>query len=121
MSVKITTLIENNTDGIALVLKHEKGLIVILGCSHVRVVNILETIIKRTGMNIYCVIGGSHLIEADELRINKTIKFLKENNISILRLSHCTEDNAVRDLEYSFGEKFMYNNTGNVIEIEQKH
>ena len=106
------------SDEIALVLKHEKGLIVILGCSHVGVVNILETIIKRTGMNIYCVIGGSHLIEADELRIDKTIKFLKENNISMLRLSHCTGDNAVGELECAFGEKFMYNNTGNIIEIK---
>ena len=80
--------------------------------------NILETIIKRTGTNIYCVIGGSHLIEADEQRINKTIKFLNENNISMLRLSHCTGDNAARELKCAFGEKFIYNNTGNVIKIK---
>ena len=105
------------SDEIALAVKTEKGLVVILGCSHVGVVNILKTIIKRTGMIIYCVIGGSHLIEADKLRLNNTIKFLKESNISILRLSHCTGENAIRELQYEFGNKFVYNNTGNVIEI----
>ena len=105
------------SDEIALVVKTEKGLVVILGCSHVGVVNILKTIIKRTGMIIYCVIGGSHLIEADELRLNNTINFLKEKDIQVLRLSHCTGKNAIRELQYEFGNKFVYNNTGNVIKI----
>ena len=110
-------VIDDFSDEIVLAVKTEKGLVVILGCSHVGVVNILKTIIKRTGMGIYCVVGGSHLIEADELRLNNTIKYFKENNISILRLSHCTGENAIRKLQYEIGNKFVYNNTGNVIEI----
>ncbi|MBN1039388.1 MULTISPECIES: MBL fold metallo-hydrolase [unclassified Clostridium] len=102
-------------DEISLAIKTEKGLVVILGCSHVGIVNILKTIIKRTGMRIYCVVGGSHLIEADELRLNNTIKFLKENDIQVLRLSHCTGENTIRQLKYEFGNKFVYNNTGNNI------
>jgi len=110
-------VLDDFCDEIVLAVKVEKGLVVILGCSHVGVVNILKTITKRTGMPIYCVVGGSHLIEADELRLNNTIKFLKENYISILRLSHCTGENAIRELKYEFENKFVYNNTGNVIEI----
>ena len=68
-------------------------------------------------MGIYCVVGGSHLIEADELRLNNTIEFLKESNISILRLSHCTGENAIRKIQYEFGNKFVYNNTGHVIKF----
>jgi 7,8-dihydropterin-6-yl-methyl-4-(beta-D-ribofuranosyl)aminobenzene 5'-phosphate synthase len=105
------------SDEIVLAVKTEKGLVVILGCSHVGVINILKTIIKRTGMHIYAVVGGSHLIEADELRLKNTINFLKENDIQVLRLSHCTGENAIRELEYEFGNKFVYNNTGNVIDI----
>ena len=105
------------SDEIVLAVKVEKGLVVILGCSHVGVVNILKTIIKRTGMPIYCVVGGSHLIEADELRLNNTIEFLKENDIQVLSLSHCTGENAVRSFQREFGNKFVYNNTGNVINV----
>ncbi|PRR81027.1 MBL fold metallo-hydrolase [Clostridium vincentii] len=108
------------SDEIVLVVKHKKGLVVILGCSHVGVINILKTIIKRTGMPIYCIVGGSHLIEADELRLKGTIEFLKENNISMLRLSHCTGENATKELENEFGNKFVYNNTGNSIFVSVK-
>lgn len=110
-------VIDDFSDEIVLGVKHEKGLVVILGCSHVGIVNILETIIQRTGMPIYAIVGGSHLIEADEMRLNNTINYLKEKNINILRLSHCTGNSAVEKLKSEFGNKFVYNNTGNIIEF----
>lgn len=108
---------DNFSDEIVLGIKHEKGLCVILGCSHIGIVNILKTIIKKTNMNIYGVIGGSHLIDTDELRLNSTIDFFKENNIEILGLSHCTSENAMKKIQNKFQNKFIYNNTGNVIKI----
>jgi 7,8-dihydropterin-6-yl-methyl-4-(beta-D-ribofuranosyl)aminobenzene 5'-phosphate synthase len=110
-------ILDDFSDEIALGVKNVKGLVVILGCSHVGVVNILKTIMERTGMPIYCVIGGSHLVEADELRLNKTMEFFKENRISLLRLSHCTGENAIYKLKHEFRKEFIYNNTGNSIEI----
>jgi 7,8-dihydropterin-6-yl-methyl-4-(beta-D-ribofuranosyl)aminobenzene 5'-phosphate synthase len=110
-------LLDDFSDEIALGIKNEKGLVIILGCSHVGLVNILETITQRAGMPIYAIVGGSHLIEADELRLNNTINYLKEKNINILRLSHCTGDSAVEKLQSKFGNKFVYNNTGNIIEF----
>ena len=67
-------IVDDFSDEIVLVVKHEKGLIVIVGCSHVGIVNILETIIERTGMPIYGIVGGTHLIEADEQRLKNTIE-----------------------------------------------
>lgn len=104
-------------DEIVLVVKSEKGLIVILGCSHVGVVNILEAIVERTGMPIYSIIGGTHLVEADELRLNGTIKFLKEKDIQVLALCHCTGENAVREIQHEFQDRFLHNSTGNIIKI----
>lgn len=111
-------ILDDFSDEIVLGVKHEKGLVLVLGCSHVGIVNILETITKRTGMTIYAVIGGSHLIEADELRLSNTINYLKEKNINTLRLSHCTGDIAVKRLKEEFPDKFIYNNTGNIIEFD---
>ncbi|MCM8710109.1 MBL fold metallo-hydrolase [Clostridium sp. SYSU_GA19001] len=78
-------ILDDFSDEIVLAVNLQKGLIVILGCSHVGVVNILETIIKRTGLPIYGVIGGTHLVDADEQRLNKTIEFLKEKKYSNFR------------------------------------
>ncbi len=110
-------VLDNFSDEIVLAVRTSKGLMVILGCSHIGVINILETIIKRTGMPIYGVIGGTHLIEADELRVSKTIGFLKGNHIQILGMSHCTGEKAVEKIKHEFKEKFIYNNTGNIIKI----
>lgn len=110
-------VLDNFSDEIVLGVKTDKGFMVILGCSHIGIINILETIIERTGIPIYGVIGGTHLLEADELRLSKTIDFLKEKHIQILGLSHCTGEKAAEEIKHEFKEKFIYNNTGNIIKV----
>ncbi|MGH4141042.1 MBL fold metallo-hydrolase [Clostridium sp.] len=109
-------VLDNFSDEIVLVVKGEKGLFIIVGCSHVGIVNILETIMLRTGLPIYGIVGGTHLIEADEQRLNKTIEFFKEKDIQIIGVSHCTGKSASEEIKRQFAEKFLYNNTGNIIE-----
>lgn len=110
-------ILDDFSDEIVLAINSEKGLIVIVGCSHIGIVNILDTIIKRTKTPIYGVIGGTHLIEADETRIKSTINYLKGKNIEFLALSHCTGEKAMLEISNDFGEKALYNNTGNVIKL----
>ncbi|MGH4117637.1 MBL fold metallo-hydrolase [Clostridium sp.] len=108
-------LLDDFSDEIVLVLKDKRGLFVVVGCSHVGIVNILETIIERTGLPIYGIVGGTHLVEADEQRLNKTIDFLKEKDIKIIGVSHCTGEKAAEEIKRQFGDEFLYNNTGNII------
>lgn len=103
------------TDEIAVALDTEKGLVVIVGCSHPGIMNILRTIEKRSGKKICGVAGGTHLMEADEERLRKTIDDLKEMNINFIAVSHCTGENNLEEIKESFGEKFIFNCTGNVI------
>ena len=79
-------------DEIALGIITKKGLVIIGGCSHVGIVNILKTISERVNLPIYAVIGGTHLVEADESRIQKTMDAFKEMNIQLIAVSHCTGD-----------------------------
>ena len=104
------------SDEIVLGIKTDKGIIVILGCSHVGIVNILKQI-ESKGNSIYGIIGGTHLIEADELRLNKTIEFLKERHIRFIGISHCTGEKATEKIKSEFEDEFIYNNTGNIITI----
>lgn len=110
-------VVDNFSDEIVLVVKHEKGLVVIVGCSHVGIINILETIIERTGMSIYGIVGGTHLVEADEQRLKTTMNYFKEKSICILAMSHCTGKYAVEKIRHEFVDEFVYNNTGNIIKI----
>lgn len=102
-------------DEIAVALDTEKGLVVIVGCSHPGIMNILRTIEKRSGKKICGVVGGTHLMEADRERLTKTIDDLKEMNINFIAVSHCTGEDNLEVIKENFGEKFIFNCTGNVI------
>ncbi|MCT4596290.1 MAG: MBL fold metallo-hydrolase [Vallitalea sp.] len=110
-------IIDDFHDEICLVLRTSKGLVVVLGCSHPGIENILETIISRFHETIYMVIGGTHLVRASKDRIKHTINFMKNKNINYIGVSHCTGKIAVLELEKVFGDKYFYNCTGNVISI----
>ena len=108
---------DNFNDEISLGIITEKGLVVIVGCSHVGIVNILKTISKRVDIPIHAVIGGTHLIEADEFRMKKTMDAFKEMKIRLIAVSHCTGEEGIRLISEELKEQFLYNNTGKVIEI----
>lgn len=102
---------------ISVGIKTPKGLVLIVGCSHIGVVNIIESAKKYSGMNIRGVIGGTHLINCSQVRLDKTIEYLKEQNLDFLAVSHCTGDENMGVLKENFKEKFILNNSGNIIEI----
>lgn len=81
-------------DDSGLAVKTENGLIVISGCAHSGICNIVEQARKVTGTsNVYGVIGGFHLTEIDE-RLQQTIDYLKNIGTEYVMPSHCTSDDV---------------------------
>jgi 7,8-dihydropterin-6-yl-methyl-4-(beta-D-ribofuranosyl)aminobenzene 5'-phosphate synthase len=89
-------VLENNTDDFiiddsGLVIKLEDEIVIIAGCAHSGICNIIEYAKKITGINkIRAVIGGFHLKHNDH-QTKETINFLKKQDIKDLYPSHCTE------------------------------
>jgi len=105
-------------DDLALVIKTEPGLVIILGCAHHGIINTLHYAQKLTGIKpIHAVLGGAHLLYASEERIRLTVKALKELDVKKLGLCHCTSLPATCVLAREFGERFFFNNTGTVTEL----
>ena len=78
------------TDDSALILVINGELVVITGCSHSGICNIIEYSKEVTGINkINSVIGGLHLLRSDDV-LTKTIKYLKSQKIKQLLPAHCT-------------------------------
>jgi 7,8-dihydropterin-6-yl-methyl-4-(beta-D-ribofuranosyl)aminobenzene 5'-phosphate synthase len=100
-------------DDLALVIKTERGLVVILGCAHRGMINTLYRARQLTGVeNIYAVIGGSHLMTASEERLWLTINALKEFDVKRLGLCHCTDLPAASLLARELPEIFFFNKAG---------
>lgn len=100
-------------DEIALGLRTDKGLVLIVGCSHVGICNILQAVAERVKEPIYAVLGGTHLIEAKEERLEKTMEVFRKYKISCVAVSHCTGEAGILLAGKTFGDQFILNNTGN--------
>jgi len=97
-----------------------KGLVIVTGCSHAGIVNIIQQSIKLTGTKkIHGIIGGFHLIEASEERIQKTARALKKFNPDWVYAGHCTGFRAQVELYNIFKERFSPLHTGMIVEVEQ--
>lgn len=109
-------VIDSFNDEIVLGIDTEKGILILLGCSHPGILNIVSTIAKRTNKKIYGILGGTHLIEADETRINKTIDVLKALDIKLIGVSHCTGNKAI-EMFKSNCDNFFVNSTGTILNL----
>jgi 7,8-dihydropterin-6-yl-methyl-4-(beta-D-ribofuranosyl)aminobenzene 5'-phosphate synthase len=100
-------------DDLALIIDAEYGLVVILGCAHHGIINTLKQAQKVSGKElIYAAIGGTHLLNANRERWEKTAADLKEMGVQYLGVSHCTGFEASAYLAQEFGERFFMNNSG---------
>lgn len=105
-------------DDQAMVLKTDDGLFVILGCSHRGMINTIEQAKKVADEDrVYGVIGGTHLISAEKVQMEKTIQALRDYNVQRIGVSHCTGILAEAKLSTEFGDRFFLNNAGSVIEL----
>lgn len=105
-------------DEIALGLKTKQGLVLIVGCSHVGIVNILEHVKKHLNLPVAAVLGGTHLVEAGEERLQETVKEFKTHGIKTIAVSHCTGEAGMKLLQKEFPAGFVLNCTGTRLEFE---
>ncbi len=108
----------------ALVLETKKGLPIILECAHAGLINTIEHAENITGKKeIAGIVGETHLgfprgdKSAGKVRLTKTIRALKEYDIRLLAVSHCTGQEAAAMFFRKYGDNFGFNNTGTVLEL----
>ncbi len=110
-------VIDTFDEEVALGIKTIKGLVVLLGCAHPGFLNMVKTIEERTNEKIIGIIGGTHLIEADDNRIQRSVKYLQKSSVELLGLSHCTGEKAVEIFDKECKTSFT-NRTGTILELD---
>jgi 7,8-dihydropterin-6-yl-methyl-4-(beta-D-ribofuranosyl)aminobenzene 5'-phosphate synthase len=106
------------SDDQSLILNTEKGLILILGCAHSGMINIINRVIHKTGEEkFFAILGGTHLDFLTPEQLEESIKALKKINIEKIGACHCTGMRAAFRLHQEFGERFFYGHVGSTIEI----
>lgn len=114
-------VLENNNfkddyliDDSALAYKSKNGLVIITGCSHSGICNIIEHAKKVTGENrVLDIIGGMHLLNPTKEQIDGTINYFKTLNLRYLYPCHCTDLQS----KIEFAKYFSVNETGVSMEL----
>ena len=79
-------------DETALAYKSEDGLVIISGCSHSGVENIIEHAKYVTGESrVNTLIGGLYLINRSEEEINRLGEYLRDQSVQRIFPCHCTD------------------------------
>jgi 7,8-dihydropterin-6-yl-methyl-4-(beta-D-ribofuranosyl)aminobenzene 5'-phosphate synthase len=105
-------------DDMSMVVKTSRGLVIVLGCAHAGVINILRHASERTGeKRIYAVLGGTHLGMSPDPQLDPTIEALREFDIKVLGVSHCTGQGPAARLSSEFRKGFAFARVGFVLEV----
>jgi len=93
-----------------------KGLVVLVGCSHPGIINILKRAQKVSGVNkIFAVAGGFHISSASKgIAVGK---FLQEMDVELVSPCHCTSNDAKQGITKIMGERCIKNGSGKIISI----
>jgi 7,8-dihydropterin-6-yl-methyl-4-(beta-D-ribofuranosyl)aminobenzene 5'-phosphate synthase len=105
-------------DDLSLFMSTPQGLVVIMGCAHRGMINILRRAKEITGQSkIHLVMGGSHLKDSSDEQVWQAISALNEMGVQKLATCHCTGMPATLMLAQTYGKNFIFNQTGTIIKI----
>lgn len=105
-------------DDMAMIIDHPQGLIIVSGCAHAGIINMINYAREQTGKDkVLAFIGGTHLMTADEHRMQKTIADLKRINPQKLIVCHCTGFSAASRLAHELPSMTVKGETGMVFEF----
>lgn len=108
------------TDDQALFFESPDGVVVVLGCAHAGVINTLRHIESCTGSTrIAAVLGGMHLLNASERRLQFTLDELRRRDIRLLVPLHCTGWPPTLRLWNTFPERCQHGSVGTVFRFHR--
>ncbi|MBN1312437.1 MAG: MBL fold metallo-hydrolase [Anaerolineae bacterium] len=102
----------------ALVMRTSKGLVIMTGCAHPGIVQIVEKAIELTGEPVHLVLGGFHLGDKRKAEIAAIVADFRRLGVQRVAPSHCTGDRAIAMFEDEYGDDFLPSGAGSVIIIE---
>jgi len=101
----------------SLIVRTDKGLVVITGCAHPGIVNIVNAAKALVKDDILLVMGGFHLEWATKGRIEKIISAFKQLGVRYVGPCHCSGHKARSLFEKHFGSNYINIGAGKVITL----
>ncbi|MGC9028727.1 MAG: MBL fold metallo-hydrolase [Desulfomonilaceae bacterium] len=105
-------------DDVSLLLETPSGPVVLFGCAHAGVENIMAHLCgMRSITTVAAVLGGTHLGVFDEAATESAIRTFEQYQVRCLGTSHCTGVEPNARLRAHFGSRFRSASAGSVFEF----
>ncbi len=104
------------SDELMIAVDTHYGLVIVLGCSHPGVKNMISTAVNHLKRPVYAVIGGTHLVESKGEALQKSVKYIIDE-VEVIGVSHCTGQEAMNELSGA-GSRYFHNRTGSSLFVE---
>jgi 7,8-dihydropterin-6-yl-methyl-4-(beta-D-ribofuranosyl)aminobenzene 5'-phosphate synthase len=101
----------------SLVIETSRGLVVVTGCAHPEVVNIVRQAQELLGGEVYLVLGGFHLGSVGAAEIATMVEDFQRLGVQKVAPCHCSGDVARRLFEETYGEDFIPAGVGSRLEV----
>lgn len=101
----------------SLLIDTPKGLVVLTGCSHQGIENIVEKATELSDKQIYMVFGGFHLLNHSTGQVEDIIDIFQKNGVQKCGATHCTGEKATAMFRDAYGENFVRIGAGKRIQF----
>jgi 7,8-dihydropterin-6-yl-methyl-4-(beta-D-ribofuranosyl)aminobenzene 5'-phosphate synthase len=101
----------------SLVIETSSGLVVITGCAHPGITDIVRRARELAGHDVYLVLGGFHLGDASPARIKGIVEDFQQLRVEKVAPCHCSGDEARRQFEEAYGEDYIPAGVGSRLEV----
>ena len=102
----------------SLVIKSPKGLIIITGCAHPGIVEIVKKAKELFQQDVYLVLGGFHLKDISEKAIKGILSDFRKMAVHSAGPSHCTGELARYLFKQEYGPFYVDVGVGKIIDID---
>jgi 7,8-dihydropterin-6-yl-methyl-4-(beta-D-ribofuranosyl)aminobenzene 5'-phosphate synthase len=101
----------------SLILDTDKGIIVITGCAHPRITNIITKVKDLIKKDIHIIFGGFHLAAFYENEINEIIDHFRKSGVKKVGPCHCSGDEARKLFAEEYKDDFIEIGVGKEIKV----
>ena len=99
----------------SLVIDTDSGLVVVVGCSHPGIIEILKRVKGGLGREIFAVFGGFHLLELTQLQVEAIVQELRNLGVRKCGATHCTGEGPIQWISQAYGSDFLPMGVGQVL------
>lgn len=101
----------------SLIVRTGKGLVILTGCAHPGIVNIVEESQKLLNERTFLVLGGFHLMGYSKKEIQGIIEKLRQLGVEKIAPNHCTGERATEMFKKEWGKDFIDAGCGAIIKV----